>query len=158
MINFNALKLVLFDFDDTLAIHSDHKSGTSERFHKYNVNIYKGDMMAFSDCKPNRAIGEFINKCKYYNIKMGLISAVHACKHADLKLIWIKNKYDVKMENYCVCSAEDKVTQALAITEALGLQPSQVLIVDDRFDVLESFGDCGFQHALPMEIVNYITD
>lgn len=158
MINFNSLKLVLFDFDDTLAIHRKHGTGTPEGHHRYCVQIYRGDLEAFKDCEPNAAIGEFIKKCKYYGVKMGLISFVDSCKHADMKLLWVKNKYDVTMEDYCVCSAEAKIQQALAITEALGLRPNQVLMVDDRYDVLASFGDHGFQHATPIEVVNYMVN
>jgi len=152
--NINKIKCVLFDFDDTLAIHQDHKEYTKEEDEYFNAKIIKGEYNW-----PRSVISEhmklFLDYCDSNNMKMFLISASPAMI-ANEKLKWVENNYGYKLSNLCVNTHEDKVNIAKSVSIAYGINLDEILIVDDYFKVLSDAENIGIEVATPMEIVNFI--
>lgn len=79
------LKMVLFDFDDTLAIHS-HGHRIRDHLMKYMINVHSGSKELWNTSKPNLQLKKFMDYLACKNISMGLISGVHDCKAAERKI------------------------------------------------------------------------
>ena len=148
------LKLVLWDFDDTLCIHTFHGFGRSE--HEYNVEVVNNGKYAWKYCSPNKQMKEFMELCYDSGIRQGLISATTSSVHANAKVDWVYDQYGIRLANYCVCDADAKIKMMRALSDAHNISPDEILLIDDRYDILEKAGQEGFQACTPMEIVNYV--
>lgn len=157
MINFEQLKFVLFDFDETLCIHTNHVSWDKEDQLKYESSLILGEY-TWKNSRPNNHMLNFMNICKESNIKMGFISHVDSYTQAKEKFKWIRNAYGLELENFCVGKREYKVETLKAISKAYNLPVHSILIVDDLYITLEEAANSGFQAATPMEVVNYIEE
>lgn len=153
MIDLQNVKMILFDFDDTLCIHRDHSSGEDEDYDKTVFNKNN----AWSNCEPSIIMKSFLrfimNEKKY---EVGLISATCTYVHSEMKVKWVEKNYGYKIENLCVGSAQYKLREMKAICSSKGYKQSEILLIDDLWDTLEMCNDNGFQAASPMEVANYV--
>ena len=155
MIDVKKIKIILWDFDDTLCFHSDHTSALDEFDTEYNVGVLLGQDV-YSACSMNNSIKRFIDYAKRENKRQGLISGVDCFIHAKNKENWVKEHYNVELENYCVSSQEMKLGMLIAIAEAFDYARDEILLVDDVWDNLERAADNGFQSATPVEVINFV--
>lgn len=155
MINLSRAKLVLFDFDDTLCIHSNHYNFNAD---SYNKAMFTGDTSWWDSngCEYSKQMMKLINYCRDNNIDMGLISAVEFCATADVKLGWVKQKYGVDMKNFCVSTGESaKKDMVSYIIRTYCLDANSILFVDDYYKHVSQVASLGVQVASPMEVVNW---
>ena len=80
------VKLVLWDFDDTLCIHSWHGNNDNQT-HDYNTRVLREGTGAWSQCKPSKTMKRFMDVLCEKNIKQGLISATTSAKHMIAKVV-----------------------------------------------------------------------
>lgn len=99
MINFNKLKIVLFDFDETLAnwtnriftddietrqakmiVYNEHVSNENSKKQfvnePYGINPWltcEKEINPWAACEKNQQLEEFMKICRNHNIRMGLI-------------------------------------------------------------------------------------
>lgn len=149
------IKLVLFDFDDTLCIHEEHGDSPEEQM-GYNKRVLTEGAGAWSNLMPSRHMGALMKICAGNNVRMGLISAAMSFAHMKGKADWVKKAYGYDLENYCVRTPEAKVDMMIALSEANEIPRDQILIVDDYWLTLERAANAGFKSASPMQIVNFI--
>lgn len=154
MIQLEKTKMVLFDFDDTLCIHSDHRVPDDL---DYSARVLKGEY-AWTGCKKSTHMEKFMKLCERLGIQMGLISQTVSYQHMQLKHDWVLQNYNIDIGNYCVGTLENKLVVLKALAEAHGFENSEIMIVDDLYMTLDLADAEGFLTATPMEIVNYITD
>ena len=152
---FGHTKYVLFDFDDTLCIHTSHKPWTTEMSHELEVRMLVGNN-PYDTSFANPHMAEFIDMCKRCDIKMGLISHVNSIPEAKAKEKWVEDWYKVKLENFCVGTREQKLEMLKRISDSECIEREDILIIDDAYLTLTEAEDAGFQTATPMEIVNFI--
>lgn len=153
MQNIAKLKIILFDFDDTLCIHTDHTSGGDE---EYNTKMVVGDMSARKDCQVNEQMALFMNICEEKGIRMGIISTAESFRHMETKQQFIKRMYGVNLENFCVGTQDGKLDMLNAIAAAYVYEKDEIAIVDDYWYQLERAADAGYKTYSPMQIVNYV--
>ena len=73
MLDLQKIKLILWDFDDTLCFHSDHRSPKDEFDTEYNVKVLlKQD--PYATCSMNYDIKKFMNYVDIYKILNGIYS------------------------------------------------------------------------------------
>lgn len=89
---------------------------------------------------------KFMNLCYDKGIKQGLISST-TYKHAVGKCDWVKDKYGVELENFCVGTFEAKLDMMLAIADAYNYEMDEILIVDDFWENLREQLIRGFKHV-----------
>lgn len=156
------IKLIAFDFDDTLFAHTEHISDTDDREVQYfskclkarASNITNSDI--WGTCTMNRDFGILLNYCERNNIVTGLISGTSAYVCAEQKIEYVEEKYGYELNNWCVSSQAHKIFMLKALANFYNLSPEQILIVDDNYKVLTTAGDNGFENATPIELINYI--
>lgn len=154
MIDLNTLKIVLFDFDDTLAIWENHKT-TAEDF-SYMRQVIDFGAETWSNCKPNAQMQKFLNMCIQKGVRVGLLSKTVSVLHMLGKAEWVKLNYGVDLENFCVSEMPMKVEMLKGIAEAYHYQPNEVALVDDLWEHTEKAANAGFCAYTPMEIVNFV--
>lgn len=147
------LELVLFDFDDTLAVHTNHVCRPSELY----LNAIHDKMHdPWETAATNKQLATFMHACVQEGKRVGLISATESYLASARKVEWVNKNYNVLCENYCVGEPEFKLQEMLAIATANDLAPDQVAVIDDYWLVLEAAASEGFIACSPLEIVNYI--
>ena len=153
------LEMVLFDFDDTLCIHS-HRSDSYEELMEYLSYIHSGETFpkSWNKSKPNLQLKKFMDYLAYKNIPMGLISGVRDCKSAEIKIKWVKENYGYLLENYCVSSQEQKIIELKVLAKVNRLHENQIAIIDDLYPNLEKAESEGFIALSPMQVVNLFNE
>lgn len=157
MIDLKNLKIVLYDFDDTLCIHKYHEA-SDDLEHLYNINVLIKGSDTYNDCSISLFMKKFMNICSKMNIRQGLISASLSYKHFEAKNEWVRRNYDTQLENFCVGRVDRKIDMINAIADAYCFDKNEILVVDDFWETLEKVANAGFQACSPMEIVNFIID
>ena len=72
------------------------------------------------------------------------------------KLKFVKERYGVELENFCVSSQDGKLDMLNTIANAFHYKKSEIAIVDDYWYQLDRAADGGFQAYFPIQIVNYM--
>ena len=88
-IDLNSLKVAIFDFDDTLAIHknkeySKQRRQSEDNFLNYYLNAYLNPDSFYEDIEPcdkSDLLYELINKLRNKNIKMYCLSGMKFSFH-----------------------------------------------------------------------------
>lgn len=155
MINLDEAKIVLFDFDDTLCIHSQHKKGSDTEYRKAMI-ARDPEWWDKQGCQVNKQLKSFMDICSEKDKVIGLISAIDFSCTAEAKLNWVANKYHYILKNFCTGSFEGKKRIIQALLDGYGYKPENVLFIDDLYSNLEATAELGIQTATPMEVVNYI--
>ena len=73
MLNLKKVKMILWDFDDTLCFHSDHSSPTDTYDTEYNVKVLNRED-AYATCKMNYSIAKLMNWAVNEGKRQGLVS------------------------------------------------------------------------------------
>lgn len=130
-INLENIKVVAFDFDDTLAIHKDkdfcnHRRESEDKYLSYYLNAYQNPDTFYEDIEPcikSEVLYNFINK--HYGRDIEIIStASQELKYDAIKII-------KKLNN---CRLEE------------------ILFIDDRQDVVEFLSQNKINSILVNEI------
>lgn len=164
MIDLKKAKVVLFDFDDTLCLHPQHRKDTQVEHEKFmSDNVFtSGDFPeAWDNTKISTTMDRFMHKCNELGLEIGLISGVENFRVAKNKVRWVKAVYGLKLRNYCTPASDGgdtKVSMMQAIADSKDLANEQILIIDDWWVVLEAAANRGFQAASPMECIAYIEE
>lgn len=83
-INLDNIKIVIFDFDDTLAIHKDkdylkHRNESEEKRLDYYLNAYQNPEIFYEKIEPcvkSKILSNLINELRSKNIKMYCLSGM----------------------------------------------------------------------------------
>lgn len=144
------VKYVVFDFDDTLCIHKSHSSKD------WDVVLSTYSDEPFKRCVKSTLMQDFMDLCYKRNIPMGLISAVELPVRSVLKQDWVEKNYSYKLENFCVCKAEDKQTMLSYIIGRNNICSRELLLVDAMYSTLESCDNNGFSTVSPIYVAEYV--
>lgn len=162
--NLSKYKLVLFDFDDTLCIHTTHSSVSTDDTTisdnvAYKYSVLTQGIDTWKNCKRNAQMAKFINLCIEAGAKLGLISHTDGAFDANKKIEWVKRQYGpISLDNYCVGTREQKLLIAHALCNVLHCKPCEILMVDDIYTTLNEFEKAGFDAATPMEVACYVDE
>jgi FMN phosphatase YigB (HAD superfamily) len=150
-------KIILFDFDDTLCIHSKHSGFSSDVEHGRKV-IHEDISVVYpiEECKPNVHMHKFMDYAHNNGIKLGLLSATTSYQHMLRKAEWVYDNYGYELENYSVGNTREKADMVESIALAFKLDKSQILFIDDLYSNIESVSERGFDACSPMEVVNFV--
>ncbi len=157
MIDFDRIRFALFDFDYTLAVHTEHV---------WNECIAKRQLVAAAAGKLYEAgtlrvsydLKTFVALCKDHNVRLGLISATGFAPRVEQKMRWVEEHYGVRMQNYCVGSVAEKPGAIEAIRQAKRFCSDEILLVDDYYKALSEASKLGIQVASPAEVSIFLRD
>ena len=157
MFDLTKIDMVLFDFDDTLCIHSKRGTWMAADYIEAVTHTLSNEM-PYKASQMNAQLCKFMEYCRSMQIDMGLLSHVGSTAESQQKVDWIARCYGVQLKDYSVSTRDKKVLMLQSIANVRGVPNARILLVDDMCLTLDEASDAGFQTASPMEIVNFVND
>ena len=121
-VDLNNIKVSIFDFDETLAIHKDkdftkHRSESEESFTNWYYNAYKNPNKFYDEIEPctkSEILYNLINNLRNKKIKMYCLSGMKFSFHLKAKQTFIDKYYGDDIE----------------------VISNEILFIDDNLDVI----------------------
>ncbi len=144
-INLDNIKVVIFDFDDTLAVHKDkdfckHRRESEDKYLGYYLNAYQKPNNFYEDietCIKSKVLYDFIIDLRKKGIKMYCLSGMKFSFHLKAKQSFINKYYGDDIEVISTASQELKVDGVKIIQKLNNCKLEEILFIDDRKDVIE---------------------
>ncbi len=155
-INLKNVKVVIFDFDDTLAVHKDkdfckHRSESEDKYLGYYLNAYLKPNTFYEDietCIKSEALYNFILDLRSKGIKMYCLSGMKFSFHLKAKQAFINKYYGDDIEVISTASQELKVDGVKIIQKLNDCKLEEILFIDDRQDVIDILRNNGINSIL----------
>lgn len=155
-IDLNNIKLVIFDFDDTLAIHKDkdfskHRRESEENFVNFYYNAYTNPNYFYDEIEPctrSEVLYNLINILRSKNIKMYCLSGMKFSFHLKAKQSFINKHYGEDIEVISTSSQELKLKGLKILQKINNCNLNEILLIDDRQDVIELLSENGVKAIL----------
>ena len=143
-INLNNIKVAIFDFDDTLAIHKDkdftkHRSESEENFTNWYYNAYKNSDNFYEEIEPcikSEILYDLINNLRKENIKMYCLSGMKFSFHLKAKQTFVNKYYGNDIEVISTSEQDLKLKGIRIIAKINNCKLDEILFVDDNLDVV----------------------
>ena len=143
-LNLDNIKVVIFDFDGTLAIHRDkdfvkHRNESEDRRLNYYSNAYQNPNNFFEDielCDKSEILYNLIEELRNKNIKMYCLSGMKFSFHFDAKKNFINKNYGNDIELISVGTQQLKLDGIKIISKVNNCNPNEVLFIEDLQDTV----------------------
>ena len=161
-INLDNIKVVIFDFDDTLAIHKDkdfckHRRESEDKYLGYYLNAYKNPDIFYEDIEPcirSEILYNFIIKLRNKKIKMYCLSGMKFSFHLKAKQAFINKHSGNDIEVISSATQELKIDGVKIIQRFENCNIDEILFIDDRQDVIDLLNNNGIKSILVNNIEN----
>lgn len=158
--NLNNIKVAIFDFDDTLAIHKDrdysiHRRQSEEKFLGYYLTAYLNSDSFYETIEPciiSESIYNLIKILKSNNIKMYCVTGMKFSFHFKAKENFVHKHYDDGIEVISASSQELKVDAIKIIKQINNCDFNEILFVDDLKENINRFKELGIHALLPNNV------
>lgn len=152
-INFENIKIVIFDFDDTLAVHKDkdfrkHRRESEDKYLEYYLNAYQNQNTFYENIEPcikSEVLYNLIIKLRKKGIKMYCLSGMRFSFHLKAKQVFINKHYGNDIEVIATASQELKVDGAKIIQKIENCRLDEILFIDDRQDTVDLLNKSGIK-------------
>lgn len=152
-INLDDIKVAIFDFDDTLAIHKDkefskHRSESEENFIKFYENAYKNPDCFYEEIEPcvkSEILYNFINNLRNKKIKLYCLSGMKFSFHLKAKQSFINKNYGEDIEVISTSSQELKLKGVKIIQKINNCKLDEILFFDDEKYTITYLNDNGIK-------------
>lgn len=161
-INLDNIKVVIFDFDETLAIHKNkdfckHRRESEDKYLGYYLNAYKNPDIFYEDiesCIRSEILYNFIIKLRNKKIKMYCLSGMKFSFHLKAKQTFINKHYGNDIEVISSATQELKIDGVKIIQRFENCNIDEILFIDDRQDVIDLLNNNGIKSILVNDIEN----
>lgn len=159
-IDLNNIKVAIFDFDDTLAIHKDkdflkHKNENEENFLNYYLNAYLNPDSFYETIEPcimSDSLYKLISFFKNNDVKIYCVSGMRFSFHLKAKENFVHKYYGDNIEVISTRSQELKVEAVKIIKRINDCNLNEILFVDDIKENIIRFNNMGIHALLPNEV------
>lgn len=143
-VDLNSIKVAVFDFDETLAIHKDkdftkHHSESEESFTNWYYNAYKNPNNFYEEIEPctkSEILYDLINNLRNEKIKMYCLSGMKFSFHLNAKQTFINKYYGNDIEVISTSEQELKLKGIRVIAKLNNCKLNEILFIDDNQDVV----------------------
>lgn len=160
--NFNLknIKVVIFDFDDTLAIHKDrdyikHRNESKESLYDFYLSAYLNPNSFYESIEPcniSESILKFVIILRENNVKMYCVSGMRFSFHLKAKEAFVHKYYGNDIEVISAGNQELKVDATKIISKINNCNLDEILFVDDMNDNVINFNKAGIKALLPEDV------
>lgn len=138
------IKVVIFDFDGTLAIHEDkdfvkHRNESEDKRLTYYLNAYQNSNNFYEEIEPchkSEIIYNLIEKLRNKNIKMYCLSGMKFSFHFKAKQDFINKQYGNDIELISVGTQQLKLDGIKIISKANNCNLDEILFIEDIEDTI----------------------
>lgn len=154
------IKLALFDFDDTLAIHKDkdyvaHRKELGEN--NYFRKAFENPDTFYETIEPCDISSDMYNLIcclRLYNVKMYCLSGMRMSLHFAAKQSFIDKHYGSDIKLLSSSTQEGKVDVVKILQQTLNCKSEEILFVDDLQVVVDLMKEQGCMALLESEVKN----
>ena len=159
-INLKNIKVVIFDFDETLAIHKDkdfckHRIESEDKYLGYYLNAYQHPDIFFDNIEPcikSEVLYNFINNLRKRGIKMYCLSGMKFSFHLKAKQSFVNKYYGDDIEVISTTSQETKVGGVKIIQKLNNCKLEEILFIDDNKYTLDLLNKNGINSIFVNDI------
>lgn len=159
-INLDNIRVVIFDFDDTLAIHKDkdfciHRRESEDKYLGYYLNAYQNKRTFYENIEPctkSEILYNFIIELRSKGIKMYCLSGMKFSFHLQAKQSFISKYYGDDIEVISAATQELKVDGVKIIQRIENCKIEEILFIDDRQDVVDLLNNNGINSILVSDL------
>ena len=163
-INLSNIKVAIFDFDDTLAIHKDvdylkHRNESEEKQLNYYLNAYLKPEKFYEmvePCDMSESIFRLINILRKNNVKLYCVSGMKFSFHLKAKEYFVHKYYGNDIEVISTKNQELKIDASKIISKVNGCNLNEILFVDDIEKNVINFNKIGINAILPNDVDSLI--
>lgn len=165
-IDLNNIKVAIFDFDDTLAIHKDrnyikHRNESEENFLNYYLNAYVNPESFYERieiCSISEPILKLINILRKNNVKIYCVTGMRFSFHLKAKEYFVHKYYGNDIDVISTKNQELKIDAAKIISIMNNCNLDEILFVDDIEENIINFNNAGINALLPNEVKTFLKD
>lgn len=163
-IDLKNLKVAIFDFDDTLAIHKNREYLNNRRESKdkllsYYINAYLNPETFYENveiCNISEPIFKLINILRDNNVKIYCVSGMKFSFHLKAKEYFVHKYYGKDIEMLSAGTQELKIEATKIIKKMNGCSLNEMLFVDDMEENVINFNKVGINALLPNEVDSFL--
>lgn len=163
-INLKNIKVAIFDFDDTLAIHRDreylqHRNENKENLQNYFLNAYLNPEKFYEiiePCNISQSILKLIDILRKNNVKIYCVSGMRFSFHFKAKEYFVHKYYGEDIELISTRNQETKIDAVKIISKVNNCNLNEVLFVDDIAENIVNFKKVGINALLPIGVDSLI--
>ncbi len=150
-LNIDTIKVVIFDFDGTLANHKDkdfvkHRNESDDKRLNYYASAFQNPNGFFEEIEPcdkSEILYNLINKLRNKNIKMYCLSAMKFSFHFRAKQDFVNKKYGKDIELISVGTQQLKLDGIKIISNINNCNLEEILFIEDLEDTVRYLKDNG---------------
>ena len=155
------IKLAVFDFDDTLAIHKDrefmkkHFENGQESKNNYYFDAYTNPDSFYDEiepCEKSEALYKLIMILREKGIKMYCLSGMKFSFHLKAKQAFVDKHYGKGIEVISAASQELKLQGIKILQKVDNCELCEVMFIDDRQSVIDILSENGVKGILVTDI------
>ena len=159
-INLDYIKVAIFDFDDTLAIHKDknfikHRNENEDSFINYYLNAYLNEDSFYETIEPcvmSDTLYKMISILKKNGAKVYCVTGMKFSFHLNAKKYFVHKHYFEDIEVISTRSQELKIEAVKIIRRINNCNLDEMLFVDDLEENIVRFKNMGIHALLPDEV------
>ena len=163
-ISLSNIKVAIFDFDNTLAIHKDvdylkHRNESEEKLLNYYLNAYLKPEKFYEmvePCDMSEPIFRLINILRKNNVKLYCVSGMKFSFHLKAKEYFVHKYYGTDIEVISTKNQELKIDASKIISKVNGCNLNEILFVDDIEKNVINFNKIGINAILPNDVDSLI--
>ena len=163
-ISLSNIKVAIFDFDNTLAIHKDkdyqkHRNESEEKLQNYYLNAYLAPEKFYEiiePCNMSESILRLINILRKNNVKIYCVSGMKFSFHLRAKEYFVHKYYGNDIEVISTSNQQLKIDAAKIISKVNNCNLNEVLFVDDIEENIINFNKIGINAILSNDIDSLI--
>ena len=158
-ISLSNIKVAIFDFDNTLAIHKDvdylkHRNESEEKLLSYYLNAYLKPEKFYETIEPcnmSESIFRLINILRKNNVKLYCVSGMKFSFHLKAKEYFVHKYYGNDIEVISTGNQKLKIDASKIISKVNDCNLNEILFVDDIKENVINFNKIGINAILPDE-------
>lgn len=163
-INLDNIKVAIFDFDDTLAIHKDknyieQRNENEKNLLNYYLSAYLNPNSFYDSIEPcdiSKSIFKLITILRKNNVKLYCVSGMKFSFHFKAKENFVHKYYGNDIEMISAKNQELKVEAAKIISKINNCNLNEILFIDDIVKNITIFNKIGINALLPDDIDSII--
>ena len=142
--NLDNIKVVVFDFDGTLAIHRDkdflkHRNESEDKRLGYYLNAYQNVDTFYSEIEPcdrSEILYKLVEELRSKNIKMYCLSGMKFSFHFKAKQSFINKYYGTDIELVSAGNQQLKLDGIKILAKANNCSLDEILFIEDFEDTI----------------------
>lgn len=155
------IKIAVFDFDDTLAMHvdKDYRTHRKENSNEYFINAYKYPKDFYEKIEPctvSKAMKTLVENCRVKNIPMYCVSGMRFSIHLDAKKEFVHNHYGNDIKVFAASSQERKTDVVSVLSDIHNCSNKEILFVDDLEENISRMKKLGICALMPNDVEELI--